>query len=78
MSYSAISGVPCSGSKLQAVFLHQEPHSRAEVPFGVNVFIIGLQGHSDTAPDSWMKPSLFYQPALTGPFTLESRAITNL
>ncbi|ASK21430.1 hypothetical protein [Halomonas sp. N3-2A] len=48
MSYSAISGVPCSDSKLQAVFLHQEPHSRAEVPFGVNVFIIGLQGHSDT------------------------------
>ncbi|HBP40148.1 MAG: hypothetical protein ACTJG4_16740 [Vreelandella alkaliphila] len=50
MSYRAISGVPCSGSKLQAVFLHQEPHSRAEVPFEGNVFSIGLQGHSDTEP----------------------------
>ncbi|BCB09514.1 hypothetical protein HHSLTHF2_34040 [Vreelandella venusta] len=50
MSYSAVSEVLCSGSKLQAVFLHQEPHYRAEVPFGINVFSIGLQGHSDAAP----------------------------
>ncbi|HCA02991.1 MAG TPA: hypothetical protein DEO68_12640 [Halomonas campaniensis] len=65
MSYSAISGMLCSGSEPQAVFLRQELHYHAEVPFGFNVFIIGLRGHSDTE-SRFQGETDFILPTCTG------------